>query len=354
MPHVITEPGAVDTEWLTGVLRRCRAGWAGHVTAVEVEAERSLPYSRTARLKIRYSEPPPGPLPKHLFLKLSPVPSDGEKPPENGSEIDFYRTVASEMNAPPLARCYDAEFSDQLGSSHLLLEDLSASHFQTQQAKHPSPLHSELAVKCLARFHAHWWEHPKIGKEIGKVFDKRWLDSFLIDLEVSVVKFLEFRGDSLSTEQRHAYDLMLRSSRPIWGRLTDAAGLTVTHGDTHWWNFFHANDPGIEETRIIDWQLWHIDQGPRDLAFLIALGGFAERRPELEAHLIDTYYKTLIECGVRNYSRVDFWQDYRRSAIRNLNIPVIFWSQGKHPTTWQGALERAFQSYNELKCCELL
>ena len=114
---------------------------------------------------------------------------------------------------------------------------------------------------------------------------------------------------------------------------------------------------GVESDRELPlrlWQLWHIDLGPRDLAFLIALGGFADRKPELESHLVNCYYRTLIDSGVQNYSWSGFWDDYRWSAIRNLNIPVIFWAQGKHPSTWQNALDRAFQSYNELKCSELI
>jgi len=37
-----------------------------------------------------------------------------------------------------------------------------------------------------------------------------------------------------------------------------------------------------------------------------------------------------------------------------LNMPVIFWSQGEHDTTWKNAMHRAFQSFDELGCIELL
>lgn len=354
MSDPIVEPSQVTPPWLTDVLCRNFDRWTGRVLKVRVASAKTLPYSRIARLEIEYSDEPHEGLPQRIFLKLSPFAGNSDKPEGSGSEVSFYRSVADERSGPPLVRCFDSQFSAETGRSHLLLEDISVSHFQTAQGKHPSPLYSELAVKCLARFHAYWWEHPQIGRGVGKVFDQAWLESFLGELESSVTKFVDLHGDSLTTDRRRTYEQMLRSSRTIWGRLTDSTGLTVTHGDMHWWNFLHPKDPDTGQTRIFDWQLWHIDLGPRDLAFLIALGGFAERRPEMEMHLLRTYHETIVRHGALNYAWSRFWDDYRWSAIRNLNIPVIFWYQGKHADTWRDALDRAFQSYNELDCEELL
>ena len=352
MSQVISDPDEITPELLTEIMRRSYTDWLGRVSSVQVVLTKSLFVSRVARLAIEYSSDPDEELPRHLFLKFSSADTDIEN--SSKSEVEFYNSVGAEMNAAPLVRCYDAAFSPSKGRSHILLEDLFETHFQTENGKHPSPIHSELAVKSLARFHASWWEHPKIGNGIGSVFDNQWLESFIANLKDSVTKFMIFLGSDLLPEQRKEYEQMLESGEKIWGRLTDRRGLTITHGDTHWWNFFFPKDPENEKTRIFDWQLWHIDQGARDLAFLIALGGFAERRPELETHLLHSYYESLVEYGLQDYSWDDFWDDYRRSAIRNLNIPVIFWSQGKHPSIWKNALERAFKSFDELKCGEML
>jgi len=105
--------------------------------------------------------------------------------------------------------------------------------------------------------------------------------------------------------------------------------------------------------RIIDWQLWDIDLGARDLAFLLALGGFAETRPDIEADLLRVYRETLEECGILITER-QLFEDYRIPAVRNLNVAVIFRQNGKDPSTWQTALSRAYASYERLKCGELL
>ena len=166
--------------------------------------------------------------------------------------------------------------------------------------------------------------------------------------------FTEFLGDRLTREQHRIYERLIASRHDVWGRLTEARGMTVTHGDAHWWNFLYPHDPARNRVCIFDWQLWHVDSGPRDLAFLLALGGFAERRRAIEPILVDHYYDTLIANGVTGYSRENFWSDYRWGALRNLNIPVIFWSQGRDEALWSRKLERAMASFEDLKCSELL
>src|SRR5262249_9370553 len=157
------------------------------------------------------------------------------------------------------------------------------------------------AVKSIAEFHAQWLEHPQLGIEIGQIFDAAWLEQFLFDLEKSINAFLSFLGNDISLNQRRVYEQLLASSRKIWGRLTDPAGLTVTNGDLHWWNFLYPKDKSTDRVRIIDWQLWHIDLGARDMAFLIALGGFAQERSARELDLLKLYHQTLVANGVENY-----------------------------------------------------
>jgi hypothetical protein len=256
--------------------------------------------------------------------------------------------VATETDCPPLVRCYDAAHSKETGHSHILLDDLFETHSQPEQNTPPSEQLSRLAVEALAKVHAYWWNSPKLGNGVGTLFDDKTLSEFVKNLNSSVEGFIEFAGDHLTLEQKNAYRRMLASAEKIWGRLQNPFGLTVTHGDMHWWNFLYPKDPESGAVHVFDWHLWHIDLGARDLAFLLALGGFAEPRPEIEEGLLRTYHETLISNGIAGYSWEMLREDYRWSAIRNLNIPIIFWSQGKHESTWQTALTRSFQSFARL------
>lgn len=269
------------------------------------------------------------------------------------AEVEFYSKVASEMTKPPLVRCFDAAFDAETGRSHILMEDLSATHCQPEQNFAPSESLTYLAIETLAKAHSVWWNRRELGTAIGKLFDQKTLDAFVTDLEHSVSDFIESSGVSLTSDERQAYRSMLNNADRIWGRLMDPTNLTVTQGDCHWWNFLYPIDSETNTVRIFDWHLWHVDLGARDLAFLLALGGFAEPRPELEDELLEHYYSTLISNGVSNYELDDLVHDYRCSAIRNLNIPIIFWTQGKHESTWNTALRRAFDSFDRLRCSKL-
>jgi len=313
-----------------------------------------LPYSTVVRLFVEFSHSNHS-IPRDIFLKSTPGSINDPYAKGIGkSEVEFYKKVAPEISCPPLVQCFEAVYDSETDHSHILMEDLSATHSQPDQGRAPFETESVMAVETLAKAHAVYWNDPRLGKEIGKLFDQNTLNKFIENVEQSVLVFLESSGIDLTATQRQAYQLMLRNADKIWGRLIDPTNLTVTHGDCHWWNFLYPKDLDSETVRIFDWHLWHIDLGARDLAFLLALGGFAEPRPEREDHLLKSYHSTLVSNGVSNYTYDQLYADYRWCAIRNLNIPAIFWSQGKHESTWQTAFSRATESFERLRCSELL
>jgi hypothetical protein len=355
MENVITTPEQVTPKWLTSVLRKSGLLRRGKVIDVKNKLTKTLAVSVVSRLEVSYSTGVPASAPSKLFLKLSrPNLSQAVSSELNSKEVEFYRTIAREMDDPPFIRCYTTAYSSEFDRSHILLDDLSETHFQPEPPLAPSKLYCELAMECMAQLHAHWWEHPQLGKDIGILFDESKLNAFVGKVEENVISFIDFLGDRLSAERRKIYQRLLSSKYKIWGRLTDATGLTVTHGDAHWWNLLYPRAADKHRVRLFDWQLWHVDVGARDLAFMIALGGYAARRGPMEEHLMRLYYDSLIANGVRNYTWDDCWSDYRWSAVRNLNIPVIQWSEGRDVELWQGNLERAMLAYRDLGCSELL
>ena len=352
--NVISGAEQVTAEWLTGVLRRHDPVQPVTVGAVRIVLQKRLPYSTIIRLSAKYDDPPAN-LPHDFVLKLAPGKITDPTTVDVGrAEVEFYQSVAPGLPCPPLIECFDTGYSADSGRSHILMRDLSDTHSQPEQNQAPSPEMSRLAVEALARVHAAWWNSPELGNSIGKLFDEAALASFIDNLESSVTDFIDRSGVLLTREQLDAYDLMLKNAEQIWGRLMHREGLTVTHGDCHWWNYLYPRDPQTDAVHIFDWHLWHVDLGARDLAFLLALGGFAEPRPDLENGLLRAYRNKLSECGVSDYGWEQLLEDYRWSAIRNMNLPVIFWTQGKHESTVRSALERAFASYQRLQCEDLI
>src|SRR5262249_61091383 len=109
------------------------------------------------------------------------------------------------------------------------------------------------------------------------------------------------------------------------------SGLTVIHRDAHLSNFLYPHAPGDAIVFLIDWQLWHIDVGARDLAFMIALHWYPERRAALELPLLPRYHDRLVGHGVTEYSWDDCRRDYRLGADRNLTGPVLQGARGEPP-----------------------
>jgi len=175
----------------------------------------------------------------------------------------------------------------------------------------------------------------------------------VLGISAHLPAFIDALGDGLTAEARTVFERVFGSSLQPWMRLTDPRGLTVIHGDAHTWNFLFPRS-GEGAAFLVDWQLWHVDVAARDLAFLMALHWYPTRRRELERPLVRYYYEGLLAQGREDYSFDELWLDYRRSAVRNLTIPILFWSRGMKPEGWWHRLECALAAYRDLACDELL
>lgn len=192
------------------------------VKSVKVLLLKQLQVSTVYRLSIKYSDvADTDERRNYLFLKLTGTDHGSYAQRDIGkAEVDFYQNVAGRLASPPLIRCLDAAYSPENGTSHILLEDLSATHTQPVD---PTALAYKMrarAVSALATVHAHYWNSPLLGKGVGTVFDDVWLDQFLRELEKNVTSFLDFASDLITADQRKAYERMLEVAPQIWGRLT--------------------------------------------------------------------------------------------------------------------------------------
>ncbi|PWT92610.1 MAG: aminoglycoside phosphotransferase, partial [Blastocatellia bacterium] len=249
--------------------------------------------------------------------------------------------------------CLAALESDDKSSGLIVLEDLRATHDHPIWPIPPSNDQSEMAVDALAMVHARCWEAPTLGNTIGQFHTVQSLTSMIHEISNYLPAFIDTIGDALTAEGRRIYERVFASALKPWMRLTDSHALTIIHGDAHAWNFlFPKSNSG--NAFLIDWQLWHVDVGARDLAFLIALHWYPGRRRELEKPLLQRYHDALIAHGVTDYTYDDLWVDYRRAVVRNLTIPILFWSRGMNSEGWWHRLECALAAYCDLECDELL
>lgn len=331
-------------------LRRSGNLPAGAVVSMRVELETETTTSQLMFLTVTYSSDAPSDLPRHLVIK---TPLMRPSVPGGSAELQFYRLLAPVMGTPPLVRCFAAIDEGDSNPATLVLEDLRATHDHPPWPLPPSVNQCEAALDALAKIHAQWWEAPALGNTVGEIHTPESLTKMVQGIAALLPAFLNAVGYALNTEDRQVLERVFSSSLKPWMRLTDPRALTIIHGDAHTWNFLFPQS-GEGAAFLIDWQLWHVDLGARDLAFFIALHWYPSRRREFEQPLVHYYHDSLLGQGVENYSFDELWLDYRRCVVRNLTIPIIFWSRGMKPEGWWHRLECALASYRDLACDELV
>jgi thiamine kinase-like enzyme len=357
MSHLITDLEQVTPEWLTTVLQEQGSLEQGIVVAVETSSQ-SLKTSTVSQLKISYSDDAPASAPGRLFFKLSDPDIRSNLYSSHAKEVEFYTKIAPTQIEPLVVRCYDAFYSPELDRAHLLLEDPSDTHYHISGGLTPRPSEYEQAIDCLAKLHASYWEHPRLGQDLGPPLN---VQMFIQAFAMWLPGFLDFAGDRLFGYERQLYEKAIVALPSLWERhlqwrLAEGKNLTLIHTDIHFNNFLFPNDPQHDTTRIIDWQSWGVYIGAHDLAYAIALGWPQRRRRVIEQNLVRRYYDGLQKYGVANYDWDSCWFDYRLSLIVSLFTPVLRWALFDESKTgwWWGTVDDTMSAFEDLNCAELL
>jgi hypothetical protein len=106
------------------------------------------------------------------------------------------------------------------------------------------------------------------------------------------------------------------------------------HGDAHVWNVFLPNDDSAGGERLFDWSAWRPDLPATDLACMMAMHWYPERRRRFERPLFD--------------------HDYRLAVLTQLMTPIIWANVGIPPAVWWNNLERIMLAVDDLGCRDLL
>lgn len=357
MADPITTINQVTPAWLTKLLREkgyLRQGVVTNIQTIELSKRNSIIY----HLVVAHSDnTKPRSAPTRFVLKL-PHPDFAW----DHKEVEFYNTIVPLMlkaypgDDLPVLRCYDAVYSAATKRSHLLLEDVSSTHFTTAGLMPPTLGHCQQVVEAYAFFHAYWWEHPHLGHDIGELLTEAAIDSFLTEAQAKFQDFVDVMGQRLVKMQRDALEAVV-SAWPMRRRqrLVQGQGVTLVHRDPHPLNFLYPHDPTQSTVKLIDWQSWRVDTGIDDLAYLMACHWPLEQRVSLERNLLRRYHRQLVAFGVENYSWADCQYDYRASVIRCLFFLMVAYSPAQlEGETWWNRIERGLETFQQWDCADLL
>ena len=337
----------VTAAWLTNILRTNDHLRNGTITSIRLQPLSDVPFGapKIRKLAIDYSQDTVCDVPNKVILKFA----------SKEKEYFFYAQIAKWMGKVPVPKCYLAQQNEDVSQAIFLLEDLSDTHFQTEWPIPPSFEHCEMAIDCLALFHAFWWNESRLEKEFRqKVTKGNYWTGRINEAIDKLPDFLDFIGDRLSTERKGIYEKILASSNRYWMPDSSRKVKTFLHGDIHFWNFLFPKEPSRNEIKIFDWNSWDIGKGTNDLAYLMGLHWFPNLRQGREQVLLKRYHNKLLEQGVSNYLWDDCLLDYRESCIMNLFIPVWQWQRGTSSIVWWSHLERSFLTFEDMDLMELL
>jgi aminoglycoside phosphotransferase (APT) family kinase protein len=348
---VVSSQRDITAAWLASTLRA--AGWLpdGDVKTLSVTRWRSKTMSDLYRLEATYTRNEIAPA--SFILKAARA--DERSSVANRrrwKEHEFYTRVAPVMEDPPVPRPFAAEYTPGNRQSHLLLEDLTATHWSTPAPLPPTPHQLRGEIDCLAQIHSWWWNHPDLGGVTAER-DDAWIAVRSAAMQRRLDRFLAAVGEHLPESSRSALETVIRAW-PTLLRRTAARPLTVVHGDAHPWNFLTPRDRGEARTCLLDWEGWSIEPGPHDLASLLALHLPVSERRALEEELVERYVACLAERGVTGYGIATGWDDYRRAVARRVLSPAGLWARGSRARSWWPALEHITAAFHDLRCEEIL
>lgn len=344
-------PRAADAERLTEALRQSGAIGPVRVGTVAVMSSIRKQRSHTLRLRLDY-DGPAGDAPSSVILKMGTLDRADHPSNTNDREIAFYRDIARTLPEQVVPRCFEALDATDTTAWHLLLEDLTDSHFiATAWPLPPSLEQCERIVRAWARLHAVWWNDPRLGVSVGDAtWWKRHLQGFAEWFERFTDRFSEF----MPRERRKLYERLIEYTPRLLARTCARGNLTIIHGDAHWWNCFLSHQVDGGDVRIIDWEVWHLSTATMDLAYMMAMLWYPDRRRRIEGLLLDRYHTELLSHGVSGYDRQTLAEDYRLSVLWLITRPVVQALLNIPPRVWWNNLERIMLAVDDLGCRDLL
>jgi hypothetical protein len=347
-------PAAIEPTQLTAMLRSGGVLTEGRVTSAKSVHSFPTVLSQLHRLHILYEGANSG-APRSLYLKTGQPGGAGAAMDSGRREVSFYTTVAPATPPGLLPRCFDAQASPDGSAWHLLLEDLTDTHFIASQ--HPLPptvAQTEIIMRCRARFQAAWWDHPRLGDGVGHRPSDGEIDQWIAWLAGQYQGFVDALGELLSSQRRAFYEKLFAEAPRLVQRSREWRHVTVVQGDAHVWNCFVPQDGTVETPRLFDWDAWSVAVGTEDLAYMIAMHWYPDLRKRTELSLLDAFHDELMSHGVKGYDRRALQDDYRLSVLWQTTRPIWMRNVGIPASIWWNNLERIHLAVDDLDCRELL
>ena len=353
----------ITPEWLTEILHTHAVLPQGRVVAVEQRGNDAF-NSAVLHLSVTYSEDAPITAPRRLFLKRN-VEAEWAKR-AGAEEVTFYKLIAPfAEDLPMIIHCYAAEYNEADGTSYILLQDVSATHTppvtRAQLIAYegiPEQGQLEQVVDAVAQFHAFWWQHPLLNRDVTNIVEyysdqqqaQKFWDSFIAD-----------EGTWFPADLRALYEEALANLPQLWqrflsSRVSTFTNMTMSHSDCYLSQFLCPNTSTLGPTYLVDFQGSNADFGAYDLVFLFATFWTHEQRTEnnREVQMLRRYHEGLQSHGVTDYAWDDLLTDYKVLLTYILFYPVWDQTNGSSKDYWWPKMQCLIAAYQDWDCAALV
>ena len=351
-------------DWLTDALRETGTIKYSRVTAVDLKPDIAAGVGfmcQLSQLGLTYDRPEQG-APASLIAKL-PTPVQENREIADlfrfyEMESRFYEEVAGgiSMRTP---HCYYNQRASDSTDFIVLLEDLAPARV-ADQLTGCSMEEAELALRELAKFHAAWWESPKLDQ-----LDWLWMFNDPVrsgasqqSYQQAWVPFVEQVGSTLTREILELGDRFGDQVVALTNQLAEHP-VTISHGDFRLDNLFFASPEGGAPLTVIDWQIISRGRGVFDVAYFMTGTLPPEVRKEKDEPFLRMYHEILLENGVTGYNFDQCWHDYRTSTLfcwlySVIQIGSLDPSNERGLAVFSAILERNAAALTDLNAGELL
>lgn len=355
--RVISSLGEVDAAWLSAVLRQSGALTGGGVVGHDV-VEGQGNWSENARLRLHYSEGSTGERPQRLFLKLTNT-DLGDDEYFGSSEVDYYARDYRDVPDAPVIRCYDAAYSAEKQRYHVLLDDLTDTHFVAANRR-PTLAYGLALAEGLAALHARWWGGSRLTEAGVSLHTPEHIERFVEIAAPGAEHIIAALPAELAPHWPQILrDLFASHSAILSGRSQNPQGFTIIHGDVGENNILipRAGERPIYiiDRQPFDWSLT-IWLGVYDLAYAMVLDWDSETRRQLEMPVLKHYHAELARRGVAGYSWERLLDDYRLSVATTVCVATEYCRGGINERAkpyWLPMLRRALTACDDLDCRRL-
>ena len=280
--------------------------------------------------------------------------------PHGWREGVFYSDIVPAMAESPVARHYDVVEEGQFGQTHILLEDLSKTHFNVKphHMDRLTPAVFTGVLDAYVNFHARWWDRPTtrdadLLRPCGLGVSHEALGAEHIHANArffaseAMPRWIDAHGEQSPRAWRRTWERAIEAWAELFRERTEGKrALTLIHGDAHMDNVLVPRQDG--RTVIVDWEgltlgllgVWDVSR------LLLCFPMTAAERRDLERILLPRYQRQVEEEGIVGYDLAMCHSDYRLCILAN--IPhVLVWGDPAY-------MEATMTAYGDWECDELL